>query len=74
MHTGFRSSQLEISVVGSGPTSSEVAKMKAPHSLRAQFGTDCTRNACHGSDSHECARLVINLLLTQICQPKVDGS
>ncbi|KAH8967611.1 hypothetical protein BDL97_03G086200 [Sphagnum fallax] len=40
-----------------GPTSSEVARMKAPSSIRAQFGTDCTMNACHGSDSHESARL-----------------
>lgn len=42
----------------SGPTSTEVARIKAPSSIRAQFGTDCTRNACHGSDSHESARLV----------------
>ncbi|KAG0621469.1 hypothetical protein M758_3G022300 [Ceratodon purpureus] len=40
-----------------GPTSAEVARIKAPSSIRAQFGTDCTRNACHGSDSHESARL-----------------
>lgn len=43
-----------------GPTSTEVARIKAPSSVRAQFGTDCTRNACHGSDSHEAARLVTN--------------
>lgn len=43
-----------------GPTSTEVARIKAPSSIRAQFGTDCTRNACHGSDSHESARLVMD--------------
>lgn len=47
-----------LSIILSGPTSTEVARIKAPSSIRAQFGTDCTRNACHGSDSHESARLV----------------
>lgn len=46
----------------SGPTSTEVARMKAPSSIRAQFGTDCTRNACHGSDSHESARMVTDYI------------
>ena len=44
-----------------GPTSSEVARIKAPNSIRAQFGEDTTSNACHGSDSHESARLVKHL-------------
>lgn len=32
-----------------GPTDSAEAKKSAPHSLRAQFGTDKTRNAVHAS-------------------------
>eukprot|EP00246_Nothoceros_aenigmaticus_P005404 TRINITY_DN1744_c0_g1_i1.p1 TRINITY_DN1744_c0_g1~~TRINITY_DN1744_c0_g1_i1.p1 ORF type:complete len:225 (-),score=35.37 TRINITY_DN1744_c0_g1_i1:12-686(-) len=35
-----------------GPTNTEVAKLKAPSSLRALFGTDTTRNAVHGADSY----------------------
>lgn len=34
-----------------GPTNSLTAKAEAPGTLRALFGTDNTRNACHGSDS-----------------------
>lgn len=34
-----------------GPTDSGVAQKEAAHSLRAQFGTDGTKNAGHGSDS-----------------------
>ena len=34
-----------------GPTDSANAKMKFPQSLRAKFGTDGRRNACHGADS-----------------------
>ena len=32
-----------------GPTNSSAAKAEAPNSIRAMFGTDNTRNACHGS-------------------------
>lgn len=39
-----------------GPTDSSVARQEAPNSLRAQFGTDKTRNACHGADSVESAK------------------
>ncbi len=38
-----------------GPTDSAKARQEAPTSIRAQFGTDTTRNACHGSDSTESA-------------------
>lgn len=34
-----------------GPTNTQKAKTDAPHSLRALFGTDGTKNAVHGSDS-----------------------
>jgi nucleoside-diphosphate kinase len=34
-----------------GPTNTFNAKSQAPHSIRARFGTDGTRNAVHGSDS-----------------------
>lgn len=34
-----------------GPTNSQIARIEAPNSLRALYGTDGTKNACHGSDS-----------------------
>jgi nucleoside-diphosphate kinase len=34
-----------------GPTNSAYAKAESPGSIRAEFGTDGTRNAVHGSDS-----------------------
>jgi len=34
-----------------GPTNSAQARGEAPTSVRAQFGTDNTQNAVHGSDS-----------------------
>lgn len=34
-----------------GPTNSAQARRDEPSSLRARFGTDNTRNACHGSES-----------------------
>lgn len=39
-----------------GPTNTQNAKSQAPSSLRAQFGTDGTRNAAHGSDSGPSAK------------------
>ena len=33
-----------------GPTNTATAKAEAPGSIRALFGTDGTRNACHGAD------------------------
>ena len=38
-----------------GPTSTEKARAEAPDSIRAQFGTDNTKNAVHGSDSEKSA-------------------
>jgi nucleoside diphosphate kinase len=37
-------------------TNYKVAREQAPNSIRAQFGTDGTKNACHGSDS---SRLIV---------------
>lgn len=39
-----------------GPTDSTVARQEAPHTIRAQFGADITRDAVHGSDSLEAAK------------------
>ncbi|OAE25930.1 hypothetical protein AXG93_1712s1080 [Marchantia polymorpha subsp. ruderalis] len=46
-----------------GPTSTEVARMKAPSSIRANFGTDSTRNAVHGADSYDSARRVVTYFI-----------
>ena len=43
-----------------GPTNSVSAREKAPASLRALFGTDNTRNACHGSSSVSAALLELS--------------
>lgn len=43
-----------------GPTDSISAKREAPNSFRAKFGTDNTRNACHGSDSDKSANREID--------------
>jgi len=34
-----------------GPTKIEAARLEAPNSLRALYGTGGVRNACHGSDA-----------------------
>lgn len=39
-----------------GPTDTLTARSQAPASLRARFGTDGTRNACHASDSMQSAQ------------------
>lgn len=44
-----------------GPTNSAQARRDAPSSIRAKFGTDSTRNACHGSDSVDSATREIAL-------------
>lgn len=39
-----------------GPTNTMTAREEAPGCIRAMFGTDGTRNACHGSDSEKSAK------------------
>lgn len=34
-----------------GPTNCQIARVEAPQSLRALYGSEGVRNACHGSDS-----------------------
>lgn len=38
-----------------GPTDSDQARKEAPNSIRANFGTNKTYNACHGSDAPDTA-------------------
>ena len=45
-----------------GPTNYQVAKETAPGSIRALFGTDGTRNACHGSDSKPSAQRELDFI------------
>lgn len=45
-----------------GPTNSLKARKTAPKSLRAKYGTDGSKNACHGSDSPSSARREIRLM------------
>ena len=48
-----------------GPTNAFKAREEAPSSLRAQFGTDGTRNACHGSDAPSSADRELNFFFNQ---------
>jgi len=48
-----------------GPTNSSDARNDAPHSLRAQFGTDGRRNAVHGSDSDASATRELQFFFQQ---------
>jgi len=34
-----------------GPTNCQIARVEAPNSLRALYGQEGVRNACHGSDA-----------------------
>ena len=36
-----------------GPTNCHVARVEAPNSLRALYGAEGVKNACHGSDSRK---------------------
>lgn len=44
-----------------GPTDPADARRDFPHSVRAQYGTNVTRNACHGSDSPKAAEREVEL-------------
>lgn len=45
-----------------GPTDPDVAREKAPHSIRAMFGTGGSHNAIHGSDSIDASKREIALV------------
>ena len=47
-----------------GPTNSLKAKEEAPQSLRALYGEDNTKNACHGSDAPTSAERELNLIFS----------
>lgn len=47
-----------------GPTNSNKAREEAPKSLRAQFGTDGTKNACHGSDAPNTAERELDFIFS----------
>ena len=47
-----------------GPTNSQKARQEAPNSIRALYGQDGTKNACHGSDAPKTAQREINLIFT----------
>lgn len=49
-----------------GPTNSLKAKDEKPESLRALFGTDGRRNACHGSDSFASAKREALLIFPEL--------
>ena len=55
-----------------GPTNSDKARADAPQSLRAQFGTDGTQNACHGSDAVDTAAAEIGFFFQQPGMGKCD--
>lgn len=55
-----------------GPTDSEEARRVAPDSIRANFGTDKTYNACHGSDAPETAAQEISFFFGNRLVGKCD--
>ena len=55
-----------------GPTDSHKARTDAPQSLRAQFGTDNTQNACHGSDAPQTAAAELGFFFGQPGVGKCD--
>jgi len=49
-----------------GPTDSAKARAESKESIRARFGTDNRRNACHGSDSSKSAEREIRFFFANI--------
>lgn len=47
-----------------GPADPAIAKRDAESSIRSQFGTDCLKNAAHGSESVQAANREIDLLFS----------
>ena len=47
-----------------GPTNSLQAKEEAPNSLRSLYGTDGTKNACHGSDAVNTANRELSFIFS----------
>jgi len=57
-----------------GPTNTLKARDQAPESLRANYGTDGTRNALHGSDSHTGSEREIHFFFPDaIVEPLATG-
>lgn len=48
-----------------GPTNSLKAKEEAPNSIRALYGTDGTKNACHGSDSPQSVERELGIIFSR---------
>lgn len=53
-----------------GPTNCQVARVEAPGSLRALFGTEGVRNACHGSDAPTSAQRELDFFFGDKCKLK----
>ena len=56
-----------------GPTNSNKAREEAPGSLRALYGEDGTKNACHGSDSPQSVDRELNLIFSSQSLVKVPS-
>jgi len=58
-----------------GPTNSREARKNAPHTIRAKYGSDQTRNACHGSDSLASAQREVSFFFPEMwADPLPDES
>lgn len=55
-----------------GPTNSNKAREEAPGSLRALYGEDGTKNACHGSDSPQSVDRELGLIFSSEAVVRVN--